>query len=86
MKRIFDSIKKFFKENYKGILILVFIYLLFNFKLDFSIYSPGGLINLDSRIESKSNINKSKGSINMTYVKLVKGTISPSMSKAKASK
>lgn len=75
MKRIFDSIKKFFKENYKGILILVFIYLLFNFKLDFSIYSPGGLINLDSRIESKSDINKSKGSINMTYVKLVKGTI-----------
>lgn len=75
MKRIFDSIKKFFKENYKGILILVFIYLLFNFKLDFSIYSPGGLINLDNRIESKSDINKSKGSINMTYVKLVKGTI-----------
>ena len=75
MKRIFDNIKKFFKENYKGILILVFIYLLFNFKLDFSIYSPGGLINLDNRIESKSDINKSKGSINMTYVKLVKGTI-----------
>ena len=75
MKRIFNSIKKFFKENYKGILILVFIYLLFNFQLDFSIYSPGGLINLDSRIESKSEINKSKGSINMTYVKLVKGTI-----------
>lgn len=75
MKRIFDKIKKFFKENYKGILILVFIYLLFNFKLDFSIYSPGGLINLDNRIESKSDINKSKGSINMTYVRLVKGTI-----------
>ena len=75
MKKIFDSIKRFFKENYKGLLIIVFIYLLFNFKLDFSIYSPGGLINLDNRIESKSNINKSKGSINMTYVKLVKGTI-----------
>ena len=75
MKRIFDKIKKLFKENYKGILILVFIYLLFNFKLDFSIYSPGGLINLDNRIESKSDINKSKGSINMTYVRLVKGTI-----------
>lgn len=75
MKKIFDKIKKFFKENYKGILILVFIYLLFNFKLGFSIYSPGGLINLDNRIESKSDINKSKGSINMTYVRLVKGTI-----------
>ena len=75
MKKIKDSIINFFKDNYKGILILVFIYLLFNIKLNFSIYSPGGLINLDSRIESKSKIYKSNGSINMTYVSLVKGTI-----------
>lgn len=75
MKRIFDSIKKFIKENYKGILILVFIYLLFNTKLNFSIYSPGGLINLDKRITSEDKIYKSSGSINMTYVRLVKGTV-----------
>lgn len=75
MKRVLDKIKKFFKENYKGILILVFIYLLFNFKLGFSIYSPGGLINLDDRIVSENKINESSGSINMTYVSLVKGTI-----------
>lgn len=75
MKKILDKIKKFFKENYKGILILLFIYLLFNFKLDFSIYSPGGLINLDNRIVSEDKINESNGSINMTYVSLVKGTI-----------
>lgn len=75
MKKIKDNIIIFLKENYKGILILVFIYLLFNIKLNFSIYSPGGIINLDSRIESNNNIYKSKGSINMTYVSLVKGTI-----------
>lgn len=75
MKKIFDKIKKFIKENYKGILILVFIYLLFNYKLDFSIYSPGGLINLDDRIVSSDNVYDSEGSINMTYVSLVKGTI-----------
>ena len=75
MKKMLDKIKKFFKENYKGILILLFIYLLFNFKLGFSIYSPGGLINLDNRIVSEDKINKSSGSINMTYVSLVKGTI-----------
>ena len=75
MKKIKDYIIKFFKENYKGILILVFIYLLFNIKLNFSIYSPGGLINLDSRIESNDKIYKAKGSINMTYVSLVKGTV-----------
>ncbi len=75
MEKMLDNIKKFFKENYKGILILVFIYLLFNFKLGFSIYSPGGLINLDNRIVSEDKINESSGSINMTYVSLVKGTI-----------
>ena len=75
MKKVLDKIKKFFKENYKGILILVFIYVLFNFKLDFSIYSPGGLINLDNRIVSEDKVYESKGSINMTYVSLVKGTI-----------
>lgn len=75
MKKMLDKIKKFIKENYKGILILLFIYLLFNFKLDFSIYSPGGLINLDNRIVSEDKVYESKGSINMTYVSLVKGTI-----------
>ena len=75
MNKIKEKIIIFFKENYKGILILVFIYLLFNIKLNFSIYSPGGLINMDKRIQSKDNIYKSTGSINMTYVSLVKGTI-----------
>lgn len=75
MGKIFDKIKNFFKDNLKGILILVFIYLLFNYKLDFSIYSPGGLINMSDRIVSKDTINESIGTINMTYVSLVKGTI-----------
>ena len=75
MKKIKDKIINFFKENYKGIIVLVFIYLLFTFRLNISIYSPGGLINLDRRIESNDKIYKSKGSINMTYVSLVKGTI-----------
>ena len=75
MKKQKNKIINFFKENYKGILILVIIYLLFNIKLNFSIYSPGGLINLDKRIVSDKLVYKSKGSINMTYVSFVKGTI-----------
>lgn len=75
MKNIFDKIKLFFKENYKGILILVFIYVVCSYKLDFSIYSPGGLINMSDRIVNSDNIYESKGTINMTYVSLVKGTI-----------
>ena len=75
MKNILDKIKKFFKENYKGIIILVLLYVFMNYNLGVSIYTPGGLINMDERIVSKDKIYKSKGSINMTYVSLIKGTI-----------
>ena len=75
MKRFKKYLIDFFKENYKGIIFLVFIYLLFSIKLNVSIYSPGGLINMDKRIVNNDKIYKSKGSINMTYVSLIKGTL-----------
>lgn len=75
MKKILEKTKLFFKENYKGLIILLFIYVLFNFNIGVSIYTPGGLINMGDRIESTDKIYKSDGSINMTYVSLVKGTI-----------
>lgn len=75
MKNILEKIKNFFKDNYKGILILIFIYVLFNYNLGVSIYTPGGLINMDERIYSKDKVYESKGSINMTYVSLIKGSI-----------
>jgi len=75
MKILFNKIKLFFKENYKGLLILLFIYILFNFNIGVSIYTPGGLINMDERIQSKDKTYESNGSINMTYVSLIKGTI-----------
>jgi len=75
MNKIYDKIKLFFKENYKGLLILLFIYVIFNFNIGFSVYTPGGLINMDERIESDDKLYKSDGSINMTYVSLIKGTI-----------
>ena len=65
----------FFKENYKGLIILLIIFFIANYKLDISIYTPGGIIDLKDRIESKDKIYNSKGSINMSYVRLVRGTI-----------
>jgi len=75
MKKIYEKIKLFFKENYKGLIILLFIYVLFNFNIGVSIYTPGGLINMSDRIKSDDKIYNSDGSINMTYVSLIKGTI-----------
>ena len=75
MKNIKNRIKSFFNDNYKGIIILVLLYIFMNFNLGVSIYTPGGLINMDNRIKSSDKIYDSSGSINMTYVSLIKGTI-----------
>lgn len=73
--KIYESIKTFIKENYKALLILLFVFVLFNYKLPYSVYTPGGMINMTERIKSDDTLNKSEGSINMTYVSLVKGTL-----------
>ena len=75
MKKIKEYIKVFFKENYKALIILLIIFVIANYKLDISIYTPGGMIDLSERISSDDNIYESSGSLNMTYVTLVRGTI-----------
>lgn len=73
--KLYEKIKKFIIENYKQLLIITLIFALFNFSLPYSIYTPGGMINLDKRIKSADKIYESVGSINSTYVSMVKGTI-----------
>lgn len=75
MKKIKEYIKIFFKENYKALIILLIIFVIANYKLDVSIYTPGGMIDLSERISSDDKIYESSGSLNMTYVTLVRGTI-----------
>lgn len=69
-----EKVKKFLKNNYKLIIFYIIFILLFTIKLDYQIYTPGGLINLDKRIEIK-NSYESKGSFNLTYVGGKAGTI-----------
>lgn len=72
--KIYGKIKEFIKENYKGILVLIIIYLVFTIELPYSIYTPGGAVNLNERIEVE-NGEEVKGSFNMSYVSMVKGSI-----------
>lgn len=74
INKIYEKIKEFMKENYKGILIVIIVFLLFNIELPYSIYSPGGAVNLNERIEVNDSY-KETGSFNMAYVSMVKGTI-----------
>ncbi len=72
--KLYEKIKKFIKENYKFLLVYAVILALFTVSLDYEIYTPGGLSNLDKRIEI-DGAYESKGSFNLTYVSAKKGTI-----------
>jgi len=72
--KIYEKIKTFIKENYKGLIILIAIFLLFTIELPYSIYTPGGSVNLNERIEVDTEF-EINGSFNMAYVSMVKGSI-----------
>ena len=71
---ILNKIKNIFKENLVFLLTLIFVYLLFNIDFAYIVYRPGGLIDVKDRIKTTEKY-KEEGSINMTYVNAVKGSI-----------
>lgn len=72
--KVLEKIKSFLKENWKFIIFLVVFYLFMNYQLPYSIYTPGGAINMSDRV-SGENTYKEEGSLSMTYVSMVKGSI-----------
>lgn len=72
--KIYEKGKSFIKENYKSLIVLIIIFMVFTIELPYSIYTPGGAVNLNDRVEI-SNKEKVEGSFNMAYVSMVKGTI-----------
>lgn len=71
--KLYTNTKKYIKENIVFLLIIVGYLLFVNVRLPFSIESPGGLININERLSGA--LYKSKGSINLTYVTVRKGTL-----------
>ena len=75
LNKIYESIKKYIGENYKFLIVLVLIVFVFTYQMPYVVYKPGGLVHLNDRIKI-DNEYKQKGDLSMTYVSLVKGTIS----------
>lgn len=72
--KIYENAKKFIVENYKHLLVLLAIFLLFWIELPYVVYKPGGVINLSKRIEVENGYDYS-GELNMSYVSMMKGNI-----------
>ena len=73
--KIYDSIKNFIINNYKFLIARIIIVILFFYELPYVIYTPGGIVNLEERIVVDGEEDVTAGSLNMSYVSLVKGTI-----------
>lgn len=65
--------KKYIKENYKFIISLILVLILFTIRFPYYIDAPGGITDMSEKIEI--NGYKSKGSFNLAYVKEYRATI-----------
>ncbi len=72
--QLYEKIKRYIKENYRLIIGLIIIYILFTYPLPYSIYTAGGIIDIDNKV-SLDHEYSAKGSFNFSYVNELKGTI-----------
>ncbi len=71
---IYEKSKKFIQENYKILLVFIIILLLFKIELPYKIYTPGGMVDLESRIIVDDGY-KADGKLGLAYVSMLKGNI-----------
>ena len=74
MKNIRKRIINYIKEEYKFLLLLVAIFLFFYIELPYKVYTPGGVVDLKSRVKVENGYSSS-GVLGMSYVSLVRGSI-----------
>lgn len=74
LNKIYEKLKEFIKNNYKFLICLVILNILFWVELPYVIYTPGGAIDLSDRITIKDEYNSS-GKLQMAYVSAVKASI-----------
>lgn len=65
--KLYEEIKRIIKENYKFLIMLFIGFLVCTIKFPYYIECPGGIINIEERIEVEDGYTSS-GSINMAYV------------------
>lgn len=74
INKLYEKAKIFIKQNIKFFLTIFILFFLTFFKLPYYIDAPGGIINVNDKIQIE-NSNKINGSINLAYVSELKATI-----------
>lgn len=74
INKVYEKIKIIIKENYRFLLVMVFLYFITFYELPYVINKPGGIIDTKNKVEINSNL-KMTGSLNMAYVSEVPANI-----------
>ena len=74
MKRALGELKKALLDDLPFLIVLIVIYLILTWPVNYYITVGGGVDNIDSRINVQDS-NKIKGSYNISYVTELKGTV-----------
>lgn len=69
-----NKYQKIITDSYKFVLFFIIIFFVMIYEFPYYIDTPGGLINLKDKIEVVDS-NKSKGSVNLSYVLELKATL-----------
>lgn len=72
LNKLKNDILNYIKDNFKEIIFLIIFTCFCFYDTGYSIYKPGGIINVDERIKG-DNLYKSEGSFNMAYVGFMEG-------------
>ena len=74
INKLYEKFKSFMKENWKYIITLIVCYFIFSFPVPYYIYTGGGTININDRIEIETT-KKTEGSLNFAYVRELHGNV-----------
>ena len=72
---ILDKLKRFFKDEWKFLIVLLITFILCTYPVDYYIITGGGVISATDRVKVEG-AKKKKGSFSLTYVSELKGTLS----------
>ncbi len=74
IKQVFQKVKQIVKENSKGFILFFVLLIVLTFEFPYYIDTPGGTIDISSRIEVEDGYT-AKGSFHLAYVSELKATI-----------
>lgn len=74
LNKLYETIKKLLKNNYKFIILMIVLFFTLTFRLPFYINAPGNLLNTTNKIKIDDSYSQ-EGSFNMTYVSELQATI-----------